>query len=397
MRISTQGLFQQGLSAIQGLSSTLSKTQLQVATGRRVLQPADDPIAAARMLGLDAAIAQNTQYQRNAGIAQNRLALEEQVLTDVQNVLMRVRDLAVQAGNDTQGPEGRDLIAVEVAGALNQLVQLGNTRDGEGRYIFSGYQSNTQPFIKTGGSVTYAGDQGQRMLLIGENRQVADSDPGSAVFQQVRNGNGTFTVNATATNTGTGVIGATSVTDRSLWDGGFYSIQFTSPDAFDVVEFGGGIVTSGVYGGDDTIEFNGVSVAVSGAPQAGDSFAVGPAVNQDIFATVQQFVDALGMVTEDPVDMAQFHNAVNGVMIDLDQGLGNILATRTRVGTRLRTVDVQQDSNQDFALVLSESRATLEDLDYSEAITRLNLQLTQLEAAQQSFVRVQGLSLFNRL
>ena len=397
MRISTQSIYAQGLSVMQDLEARLARTQLEVASGRRVLQPADDPIAAARALDLDAAIARTDQHQRNANIAGNRLALEEQVLQDVGNLLYRVRDLVVQASNDTQTAETRGLIATEIAETLSSLVQLANTADGEGHFLFSGFKSGTVPFVQVPGGVAYQGDQGQRFLAISDTREVADGDSGAQVFQLVPNGNGRFVTTAGGANTGTGVLGASSVTDLAARDGDTYTITFTAADTYEVTDSGGAVVSAGTWSDGDAIAFAGVSVDLKGAPATGDTFTVSPSTNQDMFTTLDNIVTALQSSVETPEGLASLHNALNNALEDLDQGVGHLLEVRTRVGSRLQVVESQQSANEDYRLVLAESAAGLTELDYSEALTRLNLQLTQLEAAQQSFVRLQGLSLFRFL
>lgn len=81
--------------------------------------------------------------------------------------------------------------------------------------------------------------------------------------------------------------------------------------------------------------------------------------------------------------------------MNLDQALGNILDTRASVGSRLKTVENQRNINEDVLLQLRTTLSEIEDLDYAEAISRFNLQQTALQAAQQSYVQVQRLSLFN--
>ncbi len=157
------------------------------------------------------------------------------------------------------------------------------------------------------------------------------------------------------------------------------------------------MVSAGTWSDGDAIAFAGVSVDLKGAPATGDTFTVSPSTNQDMFTTLDNIVTALQSSVETPEGLASLHNALNNALEDLDQGVGHLLEVRTRVGSRLQVVESQQSANEDYRLVLAESAAGLTELDYSEALTRLNLQLTQLEAAQQSFVRLQGLSLFRFL
>ena len=92
---------------------------------------------------------------------------------------------------------------------------------------------------------------------------------------------------------------------------------------------------------------------------------------------------------------AEMANSINAGLQNIDQALTKVLDVRTRVGSRLAVIDSQVNDNGSFALVIQETLADIEDLDYAEAISRLSIQASTLEAAQQSFIRTQQLSLFN--
>ncbi|MFK8029905.1 MAG: flagellar hook-associated protein FlgL [Gammaproteobacteria bacterium] len=394
MRVTTSMFYRQSTNTIQDLQSQLVRTQTQLSSGFRLLSSADDPAAATRLLQLDTASAQTEQYQRNSSMARNRLGLQEQSLTDVQNALFKLRDLAVQANNDTLDITTRGFIAAEADEVLNELVQVANTRGIGGNFIFSGFKEDTQPFSRSGDGVRYDGDQGQRQIQISDSRSVADGDSGADVFMNVSNGTGTFSVSAGANNTGTGTLGTRSLNDEALWDNGEYTIQFTDSENYDVYSATSGLISSGTFSIGDTIDVQGVSIVLTGAPDAGDEFELGPSRKQSVFETVQNFIDALA-APENPAGFAKLHNEMGNVLEDLDRGVDNVLEYRTRVGTRLQTIDAQEVSNTDFQLTLASATSELRDLDYAEAVTRLSRQVVGLEAAQQSFARIQGLSLFN--
>lgn len=397
MRTSTELFFRQSTSALNRLQSDLNNTQLQISSGRRILNPADDPVASAQISTIEAALGQNEQFQRNISLANSRLSVEETTLTDVQNALFRVRDLAIQANNDTQTSESRRFIAAEAEEILTQLVELGNRRDGQNNFLFGGYQARTQPFSLAGDVVTYNGDEGVRQVQVGPSRFVEDGDSGAEVFLNIPNGNGEFVTTAAVANTGTGVIDDGSLVGLSRWTGDEFTIRFTSPTNYDVLDAGGAVVSSSDFAPGDSIALPNATVSIDGQPETGDSFELTPSRGQDIFSTVQNFVDAIRSESPGPVGSAAFHNQINNVLSDLDQGIGNVLDTRARIGSRLQALDGQEQTNADFELTLQGTRSDLQDVDFAEAISRLNQQLTSLQAAQQSFARIQGLSLFNVL
>ena len=183
MRISTQTLFDSGAARIGDLQSSLYKTQQQLATGRRILTPSDDPIAAARALEVTQSQSLNTQYGTNRGYAKDSLAMVDSTLSSVTELLQNVKTTAISAGNGTLGDGERASIATALQSSLGQLVGLANTRDAQGNYLFSGFQTTTPAFAQTATGAQYQGDQGQRLIQVDSSRQMAVSSQGQAVFQ----------------------------------------------------------------------------------------------------------------------------------------------------------------------------------------------------------------------
>jgi flagellar hook-associated protein 3 FlgL len=400
MRISTIQLQRQQVNAILDQQSRLSETELQVATGKRILTPADDPQAAKVILDLNNTIETTRQYQTNADRAVNRLSLEEGALEGVTTLLQRVRELAVQGRNDSLSDADRKALAVEVRERLKELIELANTRDSNGEYLFAGHSTGTRPFTTDGaGNFSYNGDQGQRFLQISPTLQVAGGDSGSEVFWAIPNGNGVFQASESLTNAGDGVVTPSSITDLGVWRANTdtYTITLNAGGTYDVTDSSPAVVASGTYADGAAIGFAGIEVTLNGTPTAGDTFTVGPSTRQDVFSTVQDLVDALEAGGGDPASQGHFGNAVNRFLLDIDRALDNVTAARAKVGARLNAIDSQKNTNEDTILYAQQNLSQVQDLDYAEATGRLQLQLLGLQAAQQAFVRVQGLSLFNFL
>jgi flagellar hook-associated protein 3 FlgL len=297
MRISTAQIFRQSVDAMLNRQKELSQTELQVASGKRILNPSDDPSATVRILDLKETQQRLLQFQRNADAATAKLDQEETALQGMENLLQRVRELAVQGNNDPLGAEGRSAVAAEILQHIDSFLQLANTQDANGEYVFAGFQSQTTPFSHDGvGNFSYHGDSGQRMLKIGESREVAVGDPGSIFMDFAAAGGGTTNVGEVLYRLATNLE------------------------------------------------------AGNGDPEA---------------------------------------------LSDIDTALGSLLNLRAKVGARMNAIDDQKDANDAFDLAVTTVRSSLEDLDYAEAISRFNQQLTALQAAQQSFIKIQDMSLFN--
>lgn len=252
MRISTNQLHTASLNAMLTQQAGLSKTQLQIASGKKILSPADDPIGSAKVLSLNENISMSAQHQKNISIARSRLSLEENIIGNLRNLLDRVREIALQGNNSSLSDADRTSLSVEIRLRLEEVLSLTNSQDANGEYIFSGYQGLTRPFSQApDGSYNYSGDDGERYLQISRTRQVSVGHSGSDVFLKQRNGNGTFAVTDAASNRGSGVIDTGTATDASAYDGRVHTINFVHSTAVkDTLSFSDNV------GVDDTLNYN---------------------------------------------------------------------------------------------------------------------------------------------
>lgn len=376
--------------------ANLSRTEQQLSTGKRLISPADDPIAASHILNLSVSVATTEQFQTNADAAKARLTLEEISLAQSGEILQRVRQLAVQADNDTLNNSDRAAISAEVKLRLGELLSIANSKDAKGEYLFSGFKGTTIPFSgNESNGYLYDGDQGQRFLQIGTTRQVATSDPGDSVFGGINN----FDVAANNINNGTGIIKAGSITNTDAYQPHTYSIKFTSATSFTVVNETTSVETlsNQPYIDGEKIQFNGLEVEISGTPAAGDTFTVAPKASDNIFNVLSDLLNTLENTSTTTEESKDLHSKLNNSLNSIDQSLNTITESQTKIGARLNSIDNQVDVNATFAFQTEKAISELQDLDYTEAISRFTLQINALQAAQQSFSRIQNLSLFNFL
>jgi flagellar hook-associated protein 3 FlgL len=209
MRISTSQIFNSGTAGIQNRQFDLFKVQQQMSTGRRFLSPEDDPIAASQALQVNQSKEVNKQFIDNIGYATSKLNLLESTLSRVGDVMLTVYERAAQAGNPTYSAAQRGMIAEELKQRLDNLIDMANTQDGTGLYLFAGFQSTTMPFQVNGalnpGStppyalgadttyVSYSGDGGQETLQVSASAVVATAENGIDVFMRVRDAQGNVT------------------------------------------------------------------------------------------------------------------------------------------------------------------------------------------------------------
>jgi flagellar hook-associated protein 3 FlgL len=182
MRISTNTLYQAGFAKLSDLQSNQSKLQQQIATGRRILSPSDDPIASARALEVSHEKNVNNSFADTRKVAQLKLNTLEANLTSVTNLLVATQSSLVAAGNGALSNAERKIIGTELQGSLEALIGLANTKDAAGNFIYSGFKSDTAAFTATPTGATYNGDAQQQLLQVDPQRQMSVNVTGDTLF-----------------------------------------------------------------------------------------------------------------------------------------------------------------------------------------------------------------------
>jgi flagellar hook-associated protein 3 FlgL len=431
-------IFDAGVRGINRQTSDLLHLQQQVSANTRILAPSDDPVAAARALEVTQSKVVNAQFKLNHNNANSALGLEETQLTSAGDLVGRVRELAVEAGNTHLANSDRTAITTELRARFDELMGIANATDGSGQYLFSGFMGSTKPFggnvdaivAGTVPDVDYSGDDGQRRLQVSATRFLEVSDSGNDVFNRIRDGNGYFTTDYATGNAGTGVVDAGNITDPATWNAlpdKNFSIDFsidTTPvppvTYYDIVDTTSGnslltgltpptaIASQRVYQSGQPImlksqgaesPFNlGGSVTIQGDPATGDSFDIAPSSSQSIFKTIANLIGAMESAnTGTSASTANLSNDIGFALTNLDQATDNILRVRAQIGSRMNEIDSLANVNEDLDLQYQQTLSNLQDLDYAKTYSDLTLKQTQLQAAQQSFVKIAQLSLFNYL
>lgn len=569
MRISSIQAFNNGVNGLGRNYSNVVRTQEQISSGNRILTPADDPVASVRLLQLEQQQAILGQYKENLTAAKNSLTQEETTITSVVNVLQRIRELAVQAGGGALSGNDRRSIAKELGEREGELLNLMNSRNARGEYLFSGFLGKTEPFLRNpDGTYSYQGDEGQRSLQVAGSSNVAINDNGKRLFEDVSNANRVVEVggiNNPALTTAGKVpvplpadniaavdpadqrvfISPGLVQDNQAFNSNFragepYSLAFVSGTEFRIYDSAGADVTSEVPGGGvidplinsgntinfrgmrfqldvvlqpgdneldldnlladtatpgapginthsftlqsaptdfavsrsstnnsaaivgsgtvdalvnptfapltnqevfdrmfptsgvllsfngtnfdvysqpykagnpiltnapitvgppDTINVFGASFEINGAPAVGDEFGLQPQFQEQrsILNTISRLRQALESSPTSPAGNLGVRNEVAIALTNLDNGMGRVLEVQTEIGARMNLIETTEIDNEDVTLVNKSVQADLRELDYAEALSRLSFQTIVLEAAQQSYVKIAGLNLFNQL
>ena len=424
MRVSTQQFYSTGLSGMLNQQSTLNNLSQQLSTGNALGNPAANPVANAQVLNLSAKLSNLGAYQQANQSSQQDLQLSSSVLQSVNSLVSQVQQLAVQMNNATVSAQDRQNAAAAMTGNLQQLVQLANTQNANGQYVFAGSQSSTQPFqLQANSIVHYMGDGAQKSLMIGPGLNMPVSEAGSAVFMDVPAGNGSFTVSASAANSGssgTATMGPGSVLDpgaasqQLVVQQSQYQITFAASGTAYSITSGTGTVGSASWNASSGTVVSGasytpgqsigipatsgganfLSVPAEGTPAAGDSFTVAAARPQSIFQTFSDLQQALTGTASGPGANTQRAQAISNVLANLNQAQTQVLSTQASIGARLQQAQSVSSLNSSLTLQFQTQQGNLADISYPQVITQYQQSLTALQASQKAFAQVQGLSLF---
>ncbi|WP_317931643.1 flagellar hook-associated protein FlgL [Halioxenophilus sp. WMMB6] len=447
MRVSTTQAFGSGINSIQDIYSDLLRTQEQVSSGKRVLTPSDDPVAATRILNLQEDNALISRYRDNITLANNNLSEEESILTSVLTAVQRLEELTIQAGDGALTNEDREAIALESQQIYEQLVSLGNSQNARGEYLFAGSQANIQPFqLQPDGSVVYVGDASEREVEIAGGNYVSIRDSGFDVFQHIDNSHRI----ASSSNSTVGYyIGAGNLADEQAFDN--YYDQFTAvampqtttltmsdnrdaadpnfPDvpldftfAYIQPDGTGPIASTNInylnadtYATDGFLEVevdmtaemgqvytlylpvdeNGFVVGAGGATTT--EFSIDRQETQGLMATAYALTQLLQQPAEESAANQHLSDRLGAILDNLDNAGRNLDTVSARIGARMNVLESTDYLHEDSEIYNAEALANIEDIDFAKALSDLSLQETILQAAQQSYVRVTSLSLFDRL
>jgi flagellin-like hook-associated protein FlgL len=501
MRISTATIYSQSLNAMMAQERAYQAAAQQVSNGQRVVNPSDDSLAASQAVNVRQATALNDQYAASRSSVESALAQEDSTLGSISKAISSAKNLLIQAGNGTLSDTDRTALAASLQGAYDTLATLANATDSNGSYLFSGYQSQSAPFVAdSDGHMQYQGDlndtqadmQQRIMQKVGSTQSIARGDSAASIFLSAGSsaryvaqtntapdstlvftgpdvidnqdpgyntpfslsfgvdvdGNASYTltngdvvgtpvayqpgttikVNGLSLNLsgvpadGDSVSVASStryVAQASLADAS--TLALTGPDVVDakasapfslsfavaadnsatytITQADGTAGTPVPYVDGDPIKANGLSLSLSGQPVDGDSYSFSQASvgGADLFATLSSAISALSQPITNEADQAHLSNVLNTSGRQLDNALDNVLTVRTSVGSRMNQLEVLNTIGDDLELNYAQRLSDLVDVDLTEAIGDYTSKQVALQAAQQTFISLQKLSLFEYL
>lgn len=401
LRIASSTFHELGYQSIAKNQSELLKIQNQFATGKRINSAADDPAGTMRASELKAAKSVNDQYQRNQTYAQNSLNLLDGTLSDISDVMQSMRETLLAAGNATLNATDRQQYAQQLRSKLDQMLNLSNSRDEAGRYLFAGFNDAAAPFTFGGSTLTYSGDNGVRELQVSSSVDVPLNVSGQELFVDVLSGNGVIQTSGAAANTGAGLINGGSVTNASALTNENFQVQIRNVSGalvYDVVNTTTAttLVTGAAFTAGAAINVGpALAVSITGTPAHGDVFNIGPAQQQNIFQSIQTAITALERNAAGSISNTALSDALRIGISNLDQSFDRVLNVRNQFGNIGQELDLQADSTSRTDIDLQTRISDIVDLDPIKASTDLAQTQTNLEASQALYSRITRRTLFD--
>lgn len=405
MRITTNQIYDQNVRSIMNNQTELSKTQEQLASGKRIIAPSDDPVGAAKVLRLTEEVDELTQFQRNNDLVTGSLEQQEAVLTNITNSINRARTLVVQSGNGILADPDKRAIGAELEQIKLEVLDLMNTQDADGNYLYAGYQSANQAFsfnpASAGNAISFAGDAGVSFIQLSNSSKIQSTSNGYDVFENVLS-----RFKFSVTGSAVGNLESATVKEQGTFDTFFdknfdpvnaannnYRVNFLAGGQAELVNQGTGAVV-------DTVGFtSGQPFTIKGmqfeaTAVAGNSidFSLDTPEKKSMAQAIHEIQEIL---LDSTIDNGALQESIADALVGLDNGLERISLERASIGSRLNIAESSYETNLDMEIAAKAARSSIQDVDYAEASTKFAQQETALNAALATFPKITNLSLFN--
>ncbi len=392
-RISSFHNYQSVQNDLRRQETKVHHNQAQLASGKKLLSAADNPLATHYIQNVSQQEEQLKQYLDAITLVRNRLEHQEVIVTNAEDFADKAKRDVMEMINGSLSPEDRGALAREVKEISKNFLNLANSQDEMGNYIFGGTKTKNQPFFSdNSGNVSYAGDDYQRKMKVANSLEVPFNTPGSKLFMEIDNPFGDYEPDYSLKE-GSELL-LERATNSNADDNATYKVTFVDMDNGKFgyqLERNGSVVKADEFNPKDGIKYDGLSIEVKGQITKGDSISITPRKTFSIFDSFKDAID----YSQDSVSDASATAKLHQVTEELHAAFIHLNKTHTNIGASLSTLDIQEDQHEDFKISLAKSKSQFEDLDYAQAVIEFNENERALKASQQAFGKTKDLSLFN--
>ena len=422
MQISSKLFNQQQVNQFSEINSELQSLQGKISSGKNILVASDDPVGSVELSGMKVVKEQIDQYIKNVNTSDSRMKNIDVNLENLTSLMVRANELMIQASSDVLGASDREAIAIEMDQLKEQAFGLANQQDASGVFLFSGYKSKIQPFVKDiSGKINYKGDRGVTSLAVSESMVVETNLDGGSLFQNIKVGSNKpismFTLFENMSNS----IRTAAQAVYALEAPTSAEIEITNNNygnwSFDITGNDGTASISSELIGDDPIDIitkinlADIGITASFSENEGKIKLVS---NQEGLIKIENLeIEGIENAQKSPTSFITL-NATDSTgstigrsqtLYDANQltssQLNNISETqvhianfRGKVGARLNLLERQNETLNERDLAIQKDMSKIGDADLAKLVTEMQSMMTSLQASQQAFVKISNLNLF---
>ena len=422
MQISSKLFNQQQVNQFSEINSDIQTLQSKISSGKNILVASDDPVGSVELSGYKVVKEQLDQYLKNVNNSDSRLKIIDANLENLTTIMVRANELMIQASSDVLGPSDREAIAIELDQMKEQAIGLANQQDAGGAYLFSGYKTKAQPFVKDiSGKINYKGDRGITSLAVSESMVVETNLDGGSLFQNIKVGSKKAISMFTMLENMSHSIRTASQAVHAMEAPTNAEIEITNNNygnwTFDITGNGGtASITSELVGDDPTdiiTKINTANIGITASLSSNEGKIKLTSDQEGLIKIENLEIEGIENAEKNPqsfitLNVTDPNGNVMGksqVLYNTNQltssQLNNIAETqvhianfRGKVGARLNLLERQMETLTQRDMAIQKDISNLADADLAELVTEMQSMMTSLQASQQAFVKISNLNLF---
>ncbi|KGP63699.1 hypothetical protein EP47_04875 [Legionella norrlandica] len=403
MRLPTVNQLKMQEKALTSQYELLNQLRIQSTTGKKLVSSSDNPILADQIKYVKNNLSQIKNYEYNLIVAEKITDEKSEIASQSLELLRNAKQILIQAQNETVNDSDRQVFANQLEGILKQFLSYANTRDENGNYIFSGISSSTAPFIHQDLGYVYQGSNENMQITIAPDNLINYTESGYNLFCAISNANSPYQATSLSTNTGTGLISDCYTIDNNSALIDNYTISFALNSQGQLVYSINGTQSGQVvpqppssipddaplYVPGENVNFNGINYIISGSPNPGDNFSISPAKNQDVFTTIQHFINIIRKPVNTEADKVNLSQQLINIGDALEQAYRHFQSFESIVGNAGMRIDMQKEILENSIFVEEQLISNLSDADMVQVLSDLTQQMTAIQLTQEIYLKLQ--------